>query len=407
MQRVHGGELVVSATATAPDPTSISPTGRTLWASGRRPALVVAFVLLSALFIAWATSGNRTGSLDPDSVSASGSRAVAQLLRAQGVDVVRAEGVAAAAQAGPGDTLLLSAPDLLTVEQANELASTGADLVVVSTGRPDIIEAFARDLSSVPGGPPRDRDPACDLPAAARAGSAETGTVAYQVSPDALDVIGCYPVGGDPTVVEARTDGHRVVFLGSSWPLENDRLTAAGNASLALGLLGENSTVVWHVPSLADLPVAPRATFWQLVPRWLKTALVQVGIAVVLLALWRARRLGPVVAEPLPVVVRAAEATEGRGRMYQRAQARDRAAGLLRGATRNRLAPRVGLARTADAGALIAAVATRVGRPEIDVHALLLGGAPTDDRSLVALADDLDALERQVSASAGRPARIR
>jgi Domain of unknown function (DUF4350) len=398
---------VVNATATTPEGTSVSPTGRTLWESARRPALVVAFVLLAALFIAWATSGDRTGRLDPDSVSASGSRAVAQLLRAQGVEVVRAEGVAAATQAGPGDTLLLSAPDLLTVEQANALASTGADLVVVGTGRPDIVEAFARDLSPLPGGPPRDREPACDLPAALRAGSAETGTVAYQVGADALDIVACYPVGGDPTVVEARTDGHRVLFLGSSWPLENDRLTAAGNASLALGLLGENSRVVWHVPSLTDLPVAPRATFWQLVPPWLKTALVQVGIAVALLALWRGRRLGPVVAEPLPVVVRAAEATEGRGRMYQRARARDRAAGLLRGAARNRLAPRVGLSRTAEPGALVAAVATRVGRPEIDVHALLLGGVPADDRSLVALADDLDALEGQVSAAAGRAARIR
>ncbi len=67
--------------------------------------------------------------------------------------------------------------------------------------------------------------------------------------------------------------------------------------------------------------------------------MLQLAVAVVLLALWRARRLGPVVPESLPVVVRAAEATEGRGRMYRRAGARDRAAGRLRAATRTRIVP--------------------------------------------------------------------
>ena len=52
-----------------------------------------------------------------------------------------------------------------------------------------------------------------------------------------------------------------------------------------------------------------------------------------LLVLWRARRLGPVVTEPLPVVVRSAEVVEGHGRLYSRAGARDRAAAALRAGT--------------------------------------------------------------------------
>jgi hypothetical protein len=44
-------------------------------------------------------------------------------------------------------------------------------------------------------------------------------------------------------------------------------------------------------------------------------------------------------------------------------------------------------------------VAARAGRPAGDVSVLLYGAAPSDDRSLVHLADDLDALEREVRRS--------
>ena len=57
-------------------------------------------------------------------------------------------------------------------------------------------------------------------------------------------------------------------------------------------------------------PGGQQATFGELVPDWVAPVVWQLGVAVVLAAWWRARRLGPVVAEPLPVVVRAAETTE-------------------------------------------------------------------------------------------------
>jgi hypothetical protein len=116
----------------------------------------------------------------------------------------------------------------------------------------------------------------------------------------------------------------------------------------------------------------------------------------VLVAVWRARRLGPVVTEPLPVVVRAAEATEGRARLYRRARARDRAADALRGAAVSRLAPRFGLGTAPDPQALAESLARHTGRPPHLVADLLYGPVPDDDAGLVALADALDALEEEV-----------
>ncbi|MFD9129984.1 DUF4350 domain-containing protein, partial [Kitasatospora sp. NPDC059571] len=116
-------------------------------------------------------------------------------------------------------------------------------------------------------------------------------------------------------------------------------------------------------------------------------------------ALWRARGLGRVVAEDLPVVVRAAETTEGRARLYRRANARGHAAEALRRAVRHRLAPVLGVPPAADGpdpATLCAAAAARTGRPSAEVQALLYGGPPTDDAALLRLTDHLDALERQV-----------
>ena len=112
--------------------------------------------------------------------------------------------------------------------------------------------------------------------------------------------------------------------------------------------------------------------------------------------LWRGRRLGRLVAEPLPVVVRAVETTRGRARLYRRARARGRAARVLRAAAVRRLALRCGLPRTADPGEVAAVVAERTRRAAAEVLALLAGAEPADDPSLVRLARDIDALETEV-----------
>jgi hypothetical protein len=134
-----------------------------------------------------------------------------------------------------------------------------------------------------------------------------------------------------------------------------------------------------------------------LLPDSVQFALVQLGIAVLVIAVWRARRLGPVVGEPLPVVVRAAEATEGLARLYRRAGARQRAATALRDAAVRSIAPRFGLPPVgADPRAVTEAVARHTGRAPLDIGELLYGASPDDDDALVALADSLDTLAAQL-----------
>jgi hypothetical protein len=373
---------------------STDPGAGQVWQAVKGPLIVLVVVLLAGLVVALAAGGPAGGRLDPRSPAPSGSRALAQVLGDQGVQVdLVTTSAAMAAATGPNDTLLVVDPDLLAAGQVAAVRATGADLVVVSATAPD---RYLPGVSAEPSDPGV-RGPGCDLPAAQRAGAVDSGGIAYVTDDAGLqDPQLCYARDGRPSLVQATVDGGLVTLLGSSSPLTNSRLDDEGDAALALDLLGGHDHLVWYLPSAADVPRSAQKSFYDLVPAGVWWGLLQVGVAVLLLALWRARRLGAVVVEPLPVVVRAAETEEGRARLYRRNGARGQAAESLRAGVRSRLGAALGLPRRADPQALVTAVAARSGWSGADVTALLYGAAPADDAALVQLADRLDALEREV-----------
>ncbi|MET9791768.1 DUF4350 domain-containing protein [Streptomyces canus] len=393
--------------ATLPS-TSASPTARQVWTRARGIVLALVLLLVAAVAIAAIRSTERHGGLDPRSADPYGSRAVAELLADRGVDtrVVTTLDQARAA-AGPDTTLLIAVPDLLTHRQQAQLHSATADsdgrTLLVAPGSwsverlaPGVVADPATSLDST-------LSPDCALPAAQRAGTADTGGIRYTVTHPGYDE--CYPSERLSTLVRipaASGDGDTVV-LGAPDILYNDTLDEQGNASLALQLLGSRPHLVWYLPSLSD----PSATdpdeekgFLDLLPSGWLWGTLQLFFAAALAALWRARRLGPLVPEKLPVAIRASETVEGRARLYRKANARDRAATALRSTTRTRLAPLVGVPVTQAHApeALLPALSAHLhrdgdGQP---LHSLLFGPPPGDDAALVSLADQLDALEREV-----------
>ena len=234
--------------------------------------------------------------------------------------------------------------------------------------------------------------------AASKAGRAITGGVTFDGAAPAGGTLSlCYAIDGAATVAQAGLpDGRVVTVLGSGEGLTNERLAVEGDAALALDLLGAHPKLVWYVAQNVIDDAGGTKSISDLLPQWVGLAILQVCVGVVLLALWQGRRFGPVVEEPLPVVVRAAESTEGRARLYRRAGARDRAAQNLRAAVLARIMPLVGQSRTAHPAAVTEAVSVRTGRSAADVGALLYGAAPNDDAALVRLASELDVLERMV-----------
>ncbi|SDP08951.1 DUF4350 domain-containing protein [Lentzea jiangxiensis] len=339
--------------------TAVSPDSRRIWTAARGPLLIGVVVLFAAVVITLLRGTGEGGSLDPRSYRPEGSRAVAALLERNGVRVELTDN----ASSVKGATLFVTQPDLIDPRRLADLSGRAAATVLL---------APATGVGRVE---PGTRQPGCPL--AAKAGAATTGGVVYEGEQR------CY----DSTLVRTGT----VTTIGYGGIFTNRDLDSEGNAALALSLLGQHERLVWYVPSAADR--SQQKSFGDLVPAGWKFGALQLGVAAVLTALWRARRLGRVVPERLPVLVRAAETVEGRARLYRRSHAAGHAAEVLRQAARDRLAPLLGLPAGEDPSEEIA---RRTSRPVTSVRALLHDNGPVDDRGLVALADELDALENEV-----------
>jgi hypothetical protein len=384
-------------TAAAP---GVAAGGLARWLARWRGLLAVtALLLAAAVAIGWVQSRQARGFLDPAGVDPGGSRALVQLLQRQGVQVEPARTVAAvrAAVAGAGDpqdaTVLVTLPAGVRDDLVDDVSGTGADLVLVTPGAG--LDRWPGGVQPAGAGPADVLDPACDDPTAVRAGPARVGGQAFGGAG-----AGCYPSPAGTTLrLVTEATGRRIVALGAPAALTNERLDEEGNAALALGLLGADPVLVWYRP----LPeTGGQASVADLVPGWVRPMVVLLALAAVLAALWRGRRLGPLVPEPLPVTVRAIETVEGRGRLYRRAADRGHTAAALRQAAAERLAARLGVPPRTPLSHLVALVAAGTGRDPAAVSALLDPAVtPPDDTALVRLAQDLDDLERRL----GRPWR--
>jgi hypothetical protein len=405
----------------APAPT-VPPdaAGAGAWRRWRLPLALVIVILLGGTVIALLQPVQSiTGYLDPAGTDATGTHALTDILTERGDTVIRATTPAAAETAargaGPGGvTLVVTSPRLLTARQLAGLARLPTDRVLIG---PDAaaLTALAPQVALVGPAPVRALAPGCALPAARLAGNAGLGGQQLTALPPltrrgAAGRAGtrlCYRTGGFPSLIRYNAAGRSITVLGTGNPLTNGSLARLGNAALALNLLTGRHRIVWLVPepgpSGSGQATGPgggqagrSAGPLGLIPLPAYLVALQLAVVVLLAALWRARRLGPLIPETLPTVVRASETVEGHARLYRSRRARGRAATTLRAAMLARTGPALGLAPDAAPGQVAAAFSERSGSGQATIEAMLFGPAPADDAALVALADDLDALEREV-----------
>ncbi|MEH3143322.1 MAG: DUF4350 domain-containing protein [Mycobacterium kyogaense] len=377
--------------------TAIGPTLGQRWKTWRWVLLALAAIVAIATLSTWLTAPRPGGPLEPASTSPDGTRALVTLLRDNGIDVVVADSVADVERAARPDTLLVAGQTfwLYDDEQLRRLAALPGDrLLLAPIGKTR--EALAPELRSGDATEFGGLAPGCDLREAERAGPVQFGAAETFEAAGSAAVTRCY--GG----VLARYDdgGRTVTVVGDSSFVTNSALPDEGNAALAMNLAGTRNTVIWYAPQRGEgAGASGDASITDLIPDQVTWVVIQLVVAVAVVALWRGRRVGPLVAEPLPVVVRASETVEGRGRLYRSRRARDRAADALRTSARQRLMPRLGLRPDAAPATVVAAAAHRCGQDPHAVAHILYGQPPESDSDLVALARALDDIERQVAQS--------
>ena len=205
---------------------------------------------------------------------------------------------------------------------------------------------------------------------------------------------------GGGVVVQTLGDGV-IVSIGGPGPLLNANLAEADNAVLAVALLAPRlgTSVAFLEPRLA---VAAGENLEDLVgdPVWL--LLIQLGVGFSVVALWKARRIGRPVPEPVPVEIAGSELAAARGRLLAGLRNPTAAATELRSDARRTLARALGLGPDAALGVVVDQTARHTGLPHSDVEGLLVTRPTANDDELLAVAVGLADLTAKVDPARGR-----
>jgi len=347
--------------------------------------------VLAVVASAWVTTRNQAypGYLDPQNPDRGGAQAVARVLADQGVQVEIVRGRQDFDDAAVGvDTVVLvtSADDLGRSTVADLRRHAGAASIVVVEPGPLVMDQL--DVGIGPLG--------VEVADPVRAGCDDFDGLTIEV-----DFGTAYRPGRDSCfLVEAgsllTSPAPGLTLLGAGSILDNHQILHGDNAAVALRLLGAKRHLVWYVPSTTDLAAGDEVTLGSLLPPWIEPGLWLVIITVLGAIAWRARRLGRLATEPLPVTVKAIEAAQSRGRLYRKANDRAHAALALRQAARVGIVERLRLPHDAPLDVVVSAVEAASGRDARELRDLLYGAPPAGDRDLIQLATTLAELEHQL-----------
>lgn len=374
--------------------TGAAPAPVRRWSTLRWVLLAVLIVVGVSTVSALLAGPRMGGRMDPDATTPEGAHALVALLRDHGADVVTADDLASVERSATANTLLLVAPTPYRVgaEGLQRLLALPGDLLLVEP-LSSTLEALAPHVRTATAGT-FGGEPNCDLREATRAGRVQLGfSETYEAADGQRDVTRCY----DGALVRYSEGGRNVTVVGTADFMTNSGLLQEGNAALAMNLAGSQPRIIWYSPKRIANESDGATSIMDLIPARVGWIVLQLCLTVAFVALWRGRRMGPLVAEDLAVVVRASETVEGRGRLYRSRRARDSAASALRAAVLSRVLPRLGLGTATDPAAVVDNVARRVHQDPATVGHALYGPEPADDAELVELSRLLDDIERQVT----------
>lgn len=390
--------------------TTLGPTRKDV-SSRVRSVLPWVVVLVLGIVAIIAVGDRSTGPdrlLDPRSAGKQGTKALAEVLRQNAIDVQVVTVPEELPPSGsPGTTVVATGDAHLTPAMITEVQarSRGADRLIVLLAEPGVVPLIEPHLSgyAMPATHMLPSAPAsgCQVDGI-RPGDVVAGASVMMLAAGPVpDASFCLPVQGHPdggtllTRLPGTGERPETVLVGFGTGLTNAGITGEDTAAVALRLLGQSPQVTWLVPRPSSDAATGSGAYspW---PLWLTPVALVLAGGTVLLALVRGRRLGRIVPEPLPVIVRAAETTESRGHLYRRSRDTARTALILREATRTRLRRRLGIARSAPLADLIVAVAAATGEPQDRIQSLLVDSDPGSGPALTALGTDLVDLEGKV-----------
>lgn len=328
--------------------------------------------------------------LDPRSTAPDGTKGLVDVLGELGADVQVTDRVPDAGRDAAGTVALVLRDDLADGQRIDldRWVRAGGTLVVTDPGS-SLHPGLAVEGVGAPFGPDDIAQGVCTVEALRAVERVDPGSaVRYRAVPGGEQCLGTEEAAFVLVVPQGQGT---VVAVGGPGAFVNERLDVDDNAVLAAALLAPSAGARVVVLERA-LPGEGDETLADLVPGRVRDALVQLGVAFVVLVLWRGRRLGRPVPESGVLDVPGSELVEAAGRLRRRAGHPDRAAALLRADVRRRLASRLGLPSATSVGDVAVSAASHAGLDPERTAAVLATRPVASEDDLLRLAGDLEDL---------------
>lgn len=347
---------------------------------------------VAAALLAVALLGGRPNEgppLDPRSDGPLGTSALVSLLEGLGAEVDLSVGLPAA-----GDDVALLLSDRLDEVQTAAVQTWvrgGGTLVVTDPG-----SSFAPTVA-LPSDPLQDEKLArgyCDLPALDGVDRVDGGAA---IRYDTASAYGSCLGSRDFAFVMAASEGDGdIVTIGGAAFLTNDMIASDDNAVLAAALLAPRAgTTIRFV----DPPIPAGGgdkSLYELISDGVRRGGLQLGLAFLVYAGWRAIRLGRPVREVQPVEIAGSELVGAAGRLLERGRSPGDAAEVLRENLRRSLRARLGVPADASPDALAQVVAERSEVDLAEARVAVGDDAVTTDDELVAVARAVASVHQEV-----------
>ncbi len=330
---------------------------------------------------------------DIDSVKPDGTKAMVLLSRELGAKFEKSA-------AGPTKGTALILRDDLNVEETKRLEqwiTNGGTLVIA-----DLNSSFSTKvkLATARGVPARELAANCSDPLAAGVTTIEPEKDRlYTPIKPALSAVEvshpCFPTKDGYFAIEQDTGLGRTVVVANAAIFTNEQLGKVDNSVLVANLLdardGQTVTLM-HTDQVGGSGTADPIS---LIPHRARNVIWQLGIAGLLLIVWRWRRFGKPVEEPQPVEIPASSLVDGVGSLMQAGGREERASAILRNDLRRTLAERFGLPPDVEVDVLTEVTARYTKIDPVRVRAVLTGAAQ-GDQGLVRLAQQVEHIRQKV-----------
>jgi hypothetical protein len=367
-----------------------------------RTALAIGAGLVVLLLIGLLTNNHRDAApYDPRSTSATGTKAFVQTVEHFGAKVT------IAGSFPPPDTdiavMFTTDPPPDRIDEVRRWVAAGHTLVVTSslsdlappggagngphaTGNAVLEQgtctiAALRDVRTIDRG---------------RSGSFFDG---FRVPPDGAS---CFGGEDEAFVVVEPMGAGQIVSLASGAMFQNEFLGNEDNAALATAIFaptpGERVAIVGNDAfgdtSSEDLDIG--GGLGRIITFGVGLAVLQLGVALVVYALARGRRLGRVVAEPQPVQIAGSELVDAVGNLMLQMKQPNNASGILRADLRRELCTRIGLPPGASPQLIADTVAAQTPIDRESVLRAVEDRPVANDAELIELANQIDTVREEV-----------